>query len=71
MEVNCIAGHSYCEVGIELGVIHSVDELLSVENVDVDVMCLGDKVAVEYRYEVLASFFMALSESIRYDREGV
>ena len=52
VEVYSIAGHSDCEVGIKLGIIHSINKLLSFKDIDIDVVSALVKVSVKNRNQV-------------------
>lgn len=48
MEVDCISRHTYCDIGIHIGVFHSYYKFFSVKHVDVEVVTAVLKIAVEH-----------------------
>ena len=47
VEVDRVSRHANGEIGIKLGVLHSVYEFLAVENIDVDVVCIAVEVSAK------------------------
>ncbi len=71
VEVNRISGYAYGKVGVKLGVVHCINELLTLKNVYVDVVSVLCEVATEYGNEVAASLVAVLAECRGNYREGV
>ena len=54
MEVYRISRNSNSKVGIHIGVFHSIDKFPALKHIDIYVVSLLFKVAVEYRNEVVS-----------------
>ena len=63
MEVDRVARNTDGEVGIKVGVLVSLDKLLLVEDVYVDVMRVLLEISVEDVYKIINSRLVAVSES--------
>ena len=69
-ELDGVAGDTDGEVCVLLllGVLHSVDELLLAEDIDVQVVCALVEVAVHDLHQILNALALAVAQSVGVDR---
>ena len=62
VKVYCVTRDTNGKCGVECGVIHRIDELLTVKDVYVEVVCILDKISVKHRYQIRLAFFSVLAK---------
>ena len=63
VEVYGITRYTDSEVGIEVGIFHSIDKFLSIKHVYVYMMCVLSKISAKNAYKIFFSFLIVLTKS--------
>ena len=71
VEVNGIARYTNGQIGVQFGIFHCVNQFLTIENVDIDVMCVAVKIATEDVNKIFDALLVRFSKRLGNDGKGV